>query len=328
MEKLILQQDRRHGRLSEFIKSSDETMTLGRGLSNDVIIADHFIAAEQLRFDYEQGLWKLNLLDETNPVLLNNKPIGKDGVVVKSNDQLIVGRTHLILLLSNHPVERTRKLMLSNWMYHKVLHFALPIAMLLVSALLAVFTEYQEISGKIRWGQMVASGLGYALFVSFWAGCWALVGRLLRHKPNFFAQLFYTSLTMAGINFGALFYGYTEYTTTSNVLGYIIEWGFLLLMLGILLKYNLTYATELKRRNLIAFSVIGISMLLSISMTYLGQRDFSSQPDYSATVKPPLAKWSSDNTVNDYMQNLSLQLEKLEKELVEIDTVDSMKEKN
>ena len=322
MEKLIIQQDRRHGRISEFVKSSGETLTLGRGFNNDVILSDHFIAAEQIRFDYNEGQWKLTLLDDTNPVLLNDQPINKDVASIKSGDRLIVGRTHLVLLLSNHPLEHTRRLMLSNWMYHNGLRVALPLVMLLISALLAVFTEYQEITGKIRWGQLIAGGLAYVVFIALWAGCWALVGRLLRHQTHFCAQLFYTSLTMAGLNIGLLFYGYIEYATTNNILGYVIEWGFLLFILSVLLKFNLTYATELKKRGWISFSVIAVSMIFSFSMTYLGQRDFSTRPDYSETVKPPLAKWSSDKSIEVYMMNVSVQFEELEKLLNSDDMTD------
>lgn len=313
MEKLIIQQNRRHGRLSEFVKSTGETLTLGRGLDNDVILSDHFIAAEQIRFDNEQGQWKINILDDTNPVLLNDKPISSDGATIKSGDELVVGRTHLVLLLSSHSLERTRKLMLSNWMFHKGLRITLPIVMLLISALLAVFTDYQETTSEIKWAQMAGGGLAYIFFLSFWAGCWALVGRLLRHKPNFFAQLFYTSLVMAMLNTGMLFSGYAEYVTSSNIFGYVIEGGFWLLLLGLLLKYNLTYATEIKKRGWISFSVVAVLMLFTYSMAYLQKQDFNSYPDYSKTLKPPFAKWSSDKSVEVYLQDIGLQFDALKK---------------
>lgn len=311
MEKLIIQQNRRHGRLSEFVKSTGETLTLGRSFNNDVILSDHFIAAEQVRFNYEQGQWTLKVLDDTNPVLLNDKPVDGDVVTIKSGDQLTLGRTHLILLLSNHTVEHTRKLMLSNWRFHKGLRFALPLVMLLLSALLDVFTDYQEITGKIRWGELLGGGLTYILLIVLWSGCWALVGRLLRHRPNFFAQLFYTSLTMAVLNIGVLFSGYAEYATTNEMFGNVIEWGFLLFIFTLLLKYNLTYASELKKRGWISFSVIAASMLFVFSMWYLKQHDFNSRPDYSKTLKPPLAKWSTDKSLELYLQRIDIQFNKV-----------------
>jgi len=311
MEKLIIQQNRRHGRLSKFVKSTGETLTIGRSFNNDVVLSDHFIAAEQVRFNYEQGQWNLKVLDDINPVLLNDKPVDGGVATIKSGDQLTLGRTRLILLLSNHTVEHTRKLMLSNWRFHKGLRFALPLVMLLLSALLDMFTDYQEITGKIRWGELLGGGLTYILFIVLWSGCWALVGRLLRHSPNFFAQLFYTSLTMAVFNIGVLFSGYAEYATTNDIFGNVIEWGFLLFILTLLLKYNLTYASELKKRGWISFSVIAISMLFVFSMWYLKQDDFNSRPDYSKTLKPPLAKWSTDKSIELYLQRIDIQFNKV-----------------
>lgn len=311
MEKLIIQQNKRQGRLSEFIKSSGDSLTLGRGFENDITLSDHFIAEEQICFNYIDGHWVLKLLDMTNPVLINDKRISRDGVTVENGDQLLIGRTHLVLLLSNHPIEHTRKLMLSNWMYHKILRYVLPLLMLLISACIAVFSEYQELTGKIHWGQLTAGGLSYALFIILWAGSWALVGRLLRHKPHFFVQLFYTSLTMTGFTVGALFSGYVEYITTASLFAAVIEWGFLLFILGMLLKYNLTYATELKKRGWISFSVIAAFMLFSVATTYLEKRDFSSRADYSKTLKPPLVKWLSDTSIDDYMNDVEAQFDEL-----------------
>lgn len=312
MEKLIIQQNRRHGRLSEFIKSEGDTLTLGRGLNNDVILSDHFVAEEQIRFVHEDGQWKLKLLDDTNPVLINNKPVENE-VVITSGDNLNVGRTHLKLLLSNHSIERTRKLMLSNWMYHKVFQYVFPVIMLLASILLVIFSDYQETTSKVRWGQLVGDGLGYMLFIVFLAGCWALVGRLLRHKPNFFIQLFYISLMLSVLSIAMLFTGYVEYATTYETLGYIFEWGILLFILGVLLKYNFTYATELKKRSLVSFTVIAVSMLFIVAIDYLEKRDFTARAEYSKTVKPPLAKWSSDMSVDNYLQIVESRFSELEK---------------
>ena len=317
MEELIIQQSKRHARLNEFIKSVGNTVTLGRGFHNDVILSDHFIAAEQLRFDYEDGQWVLKLLDQTNPVLVNNKSITDASVVINSGDELTVGRTHLTLILSNHPVERTRKLLISNWMYHRNLHYIIPIIMLLLSTILAVFTEYQEATSKIRWGLFVASGLGYVVMLLFWVSIWSMVGRILRHKPNFMAQLFYTAFFLAVLNMGMLFYGYTTYATSSEILGLILESGFLLLILGMMLKYNLLFSTELKHCNRVAFSAVALTMLFTFSIMNLGQKEFNSHPDYSNSVKPPAAKWSKDIILHDYMKTVDSQFDELESSLKE-----------
>jgi hypothetical protein len=287
-------------------------MTLGRGFNNDIILSDHYIAPEQLRFFIENGSWKLRVLDFTNTVLINDNPVSND-TVIEHGDKLTVGRTHLVLLLSDHSIERTRKLVVSNWMNDKRHRRALPFVMLLIASLAAVFTEYQAIAGKIRWGQLVASGLSNAVVVTLWASSWALVGRLLRHKPNFREQLFYTALMGSVFSLGVLFEGYAEYTSTSEIFGLIIEWGFLFAILGTLLRYNLSFSTILKKRGWISYSVVGLLLAVTFSLQHLQQPDFSAQPEYSATLKPPLAKVSSDTSIDSYLQDIENQLERTNK---------------
>lgn len=311
MEQLIIQNSKRLGRLSDFVKSSSDTLTLGRGYKNDVILSDQFVAVEQICFCYQEGRWIIKVLDETNPVLLNNKPINGDGTIFNSGDELTVGRTHLTLLLDTHQVERTRKLMLANWMYHRWLRLALPFAMLLLSGLVVIFTEFQELSDEVRWGILAAGGLGEVVLVIFWASCWALIGRLLRHKPNFLMQLFYTAVIVTTINIASMFEGYIAYSTTSSNFELIIKWGFMFVMMSLLLKYNLSFATELRRSNLISFTFVATVMIFVFSLLYLSKNDFSSRPDYVNTVKPPLAKWSSDQSINTYMDSLETQFSDL-----------------
>jgi hypothetical protein len=312
MEKLIIQQSRRYGRISEFVKSSGTSLTLGRGFNNDVILSDHFIAPEQLRFDYMDGKWNLKVLDDTNPVLINNKPINGDETSITSGDELIVGRTHLVLLLSNHPVERTRSLILSNWMANHRLRMVLPIIAVVVSIMVAMLTDYQETSDEVRWGEMFAGGLFFGFLLIIWAASWALAGRLLRHKPNFFPQLFYTALIMAVLTVGTLFSGYAEYATSSSGFGSVIETTFLVLIFTVLLKYNLKFATELKRRGLTSFSLVAVLALFVIMISYLEEKEFSALPEYSKVIKPPLAKWATDKPVDSYLNDLDTKFSELQ----------------
>lgn len=315
MEELIIKHQRRLGRLSEFFKSSGTSLTLGRGYNNDLILSDHFIAPQQLRFDYQDGQWILKVLDNTNPVLLNDKPVAEDGVVIHSGDELVVGRTQLVLLMNDHPVERTRKLMRSNWLSNPWLRFTLPVLALVFSVLMGVFSEYLYSPVKIQWGIIFAAGLLYALLMTLWAGGWALAGRVLHHKPNFFLQLFYTALILAGMTAGAFFKGYTEFTFSSRTFGSIVEIGFLVFIFSLLLKVNLTYAAEIKRRTLISASVVSILTAVIVSMNLLGAREFSTRPDYSKSVKAPFAKWSSDISVNQYLKGVEGQFKRVQQEL-------------
>ncbi|MCW9024170.1 MAG: FHA domain-containing protein [Gammaproteobacteria bacterium] len=312
MEELILQYDARHGHFTDFVKSQSDCMTLGRSFKNDVVLSDHFVAPEQLRFFYENDAWKFSVLDNINPVLLNGKPVAEAGQVIRSGDKLTVGRTRLTLILGSQELERTRKLMLSNWMYRTWPRRLFPPVMLLIATLIFVFNQYQTLSSEVRWGQLASSGLGFILMAVIWAGLWALIGRLFRHQANFLAQLFYSALMMACLGIGMLFSEYPEYIAGNAIVGTIIEWGVSLLILSLLLRYNLLYASDLKRRGWIAFSVVAVLLVSMSAMSILEQRDFSTTADYSAVVKPPLAKWSADISVEAYLHKLALEFENIE----------------
>lgn len=315
MEELIIKHHKRFGRLSEFFKSSGKSLTLGRGYNNDVILSDHFISPDQIRFDCEDGQWKLKVLDNTNPVVINNHPVAEGEVVIKSGDELMVGRTQLVLFTSDHPVERTRIMIRSNWSSHRWLRVILPILAVIFAVLIGLFSEYLNASEKIQWGVLFAGSLAYVLMIILWAGGWALAGRLLHHKPNFFLQLFYTALILTGMTLGTFFQGYTEFAFSSRTFGSIIEIGFLVLIFSLLLKVNLVYATELKRRGLIAASIVAVLAIAIVSMNLLGTREFSSYPDYSQSVKAPFVKWSSDKSLNKYFNGVDDQFKRLQKEL-------------
>jgi pSer/pThr/pTyr-binding forkhead associated (FHA) protein len=315
MEELIIKHHKRLGRLSEFVKSSGKSLTLGRGYKNDVILSDHFIAAEQLRFDYEDGKWKLKVLDKTNPVMINNSPVTGDDAVINSGDELMVGRTQLVLLTSDHPVERTRKLIRSSWSSHRWLRIILPILAVLFSVLMGVLSEYLYSSGEIQWGIIFAAGLLYALLMVLWAGGWALAGRVLHHKPNFFLQLLYSALILAGMTVGAFFTGYTEFAFSNRTFGHVVEIGFLVFIFSLLLKVNLKYATVLKRRTLISTLIVALLTTVIISISLLGTSEFSTRPDYSKSVKAPFAKWSSDISMDKYFNSVETQFKRVQEEL-------------
>jgi len=50
VETLIVQLDALHGRLNEFIKVEKENFSLGRALSNDLVLSDPYLSPQQLRF--------------------------------------------------------------------------------------------------------------------------------------------------------------------------------------------------------------------------------------------------------------------------------------
>lgn len=312
---LVVQINMRHGRLAEFVKTTGAIVSVGRGLANDIVLPDLYVAPDQIRFYRIDSHWKIDVLDQTNPVLINGKPVTGDEELVNSGDKITIGRTHLTVYTEDHPVEATRKLVLSNWMNQGTSRLILPILTLVVVSLLLVFDEYQGLGTKLKWGKLVSDALIAIFVILCWTGLWAMIGRLLRHQPQFLTQLLFSGLIAAVLIIGLPINEYLEYASNSMVLGNLFEWGFLLFVCTALLKFNLAHASNLHNTTAIALLFNACLFLFFFGVYSFNKNDFNSQPQYSQVLKPPFAKLSRNQTIDEYLQDYKKRFRELDEEL-------------
>lgn len=315
MASLVIKINMRHGRLAEFVRTTGEKVSVGRGLANDIVLPDLYVAPDQIRLYRVESQWKIDVLDHTNPVLINGKPVTGDEEVVNSGDKITIGRTRLTVYTEDHPVEATHKLVLSNWMNRGMFRLILPVLTLAVVSLLSVFTEYQGLATTLKWGKLASNALIAIFVILCWAGLWALIGRLLRHQPQFLMQLLFSGLIASVLIIGSPISDYLEYAGNSVVLGNLFTWGFLLFICTALLKFNLAHASNLHNTTVIAL-VFSVCLLLFFFGVYsFNKDDFANYPQYSHVLKPPFAKLTRNQTINEYLQDYKMQFRDLDEEL-------------
>ncbi len=301
MASLVIQIDGRHGQPATLAKSSEDSIRVGRSFTNDIVVTDPYVDPEQLGFYWVDNRWTVKILGTTNPVFINGKLVDREQTDLRSGDKLVIGRTHLTAFLEDHLVEDTRKLLRSTGPHHGTLHPLVSIAMVILVCAVATISGYQELSEIIRWKQIALGISVLVLLLVFWAGAWSLAGRLLRHEPQFFHQLFFTALMYAVLIAVFPFSSYVEYASNSRVLGEVVEWGVFLFVLTALLSLNLSLASNLKNITGIAFFVSASILLFSYSTIYFNKADFSNEPGYSKVLKPPFVKIISDQSVDSFL---------------------------
>lgn len=85
--------------------------TIGRGYSNDLILDDPYVSPNHLQVAAQENKILILDLNTKNGTRINkNRLIRNEKAEINSGDEIIVGRTHLKLFLSNHPVEPASKL--------------------------------------------------------------------------------------------------------------------------------------------------------------------------------------------------------------------------
>ncbi|MGB5325437.1 MAG: FHA domain-containing protein, partial [Pseudomonadales bacterium] len=151
METLVIAVGEQRSTVAEIIRGRQAPFTLGRALHNDVVLTDPYVGAEQLRFYQRDGHWFATVLDDVNPVMVNDEPVESGDIALASGDRLTIGRTHLEVYSEDYRVEPARKLLLSSWLYHgrRALFIAL-LATVFVAALDALI-DYFEYSEQRSW---------------------------------------------------------------------------------------------------------------------------------------------------------------------------------
>ncbi|WP_163830673.1 FHA domain-containing protein [Spartinivicinus ruber] len=313
MAELIIQTGIRHGRVAEVVKSSNASLSIGRGFDNDLVLVDPYIAQNQLCFKQRDGDWFVDIVDETNSILINGQVI-VDNTQVQSGDRLRVGRTSLMIYFDNHQVEPTRKLLLSGWLHHDNLGLTLPMLILLGVCLLDAGIDFLQVSASYEWKEYTFYSLISALIIVVWAAIWSIAGRLLRHEHHFSSQLLITSVAAGVYTLLEPIDRYAEYATNSMLVSEIFGIFFILVVLVGLLKFNLMFATNIIRSTTTALVVSVGAIIFLYTINYLEQADYSSRPEYSSVLKAPFAHISGDSTIDEYFQTLEGEFEQLELE--------------
>lgn len=330
MESLIIQLGVKPGRFAELLRSKNNEITVGRSYENDAVLQDPYIAPKLLRIyradktaadDDENGsdreVWLADILDHTNPVLLNGEPVISDTVVVADSDRLTVGRTVLTIIDPQRPVETTRKLILSAWLYSTSIGFLIPCVALVIACFLDGFFDYIQFSADLKWKQYAYSSLLSALAIILWASIWAIAGHIFRSQYHFRQQLLITALVYILVVLLTPLPAYFEFSFASMGVGLWTNYAVTLLGVGLLLKFNLFLATNIKRTSMIAMiASVGI-LSFSYGSTQFLKEDFSTSPSYSGVLKAPFTPRFSKLSGDQYWLAVEERFDDLDKELSE-----------
>lgn len=302
MDSMIIQVGPKSGQLANTVKCTDLIFNIGRSFKNDLVISDPFLAPNQLRLRKKRNDWYIDVLDNTNPVFVNGKILRQSQVKIQSGDWVTVGRTVLRFFAEDHSVKDTRKLTFSNFYHLNIWQLIIPIALitLLVSGI-TVFTEWLQTYTEVDWEQMLSTILYVQLFIVIWAFIWAIVGKFLRHQNQFILQFTVTSLVFFFASIVELIFSPLAYMANSQSLETIINWGLGFLFLTVLLYFNYSIATNLRKPFRLAFIISGLILAFFYGVYYLEYDSYDNRADYMSNLQPPIFKLQGNVSMGDYL---------------------------
>jgi len=304
MDALVLRVAPRHGRGAEFRKFAGDVVSVGRGLGNDVIVADPWYGASQFRLRRVEDRILLDVLDATNPVLLNGRRCSGAGIALAPGSVLTLGQTVVQVMLESTPVApaRTDSLL---WRGRPGRWRPVLAALLLgLTAAVALYFDYLDTFEVPDSGELLSGVLFLVLVITGWAGLWAVAGRVLRNQPQFSSQLFVSALVTLLTMVLTLGAGYVAYAIGFDAAVHALDW-----LLGAMLSFTLVYAnlrlaTNLRRPATAAALLVGLLVFLAYGFEWLEEEEFSPHPVTETLLRAPFAKLRSGLPPDAYAERL------------------------
>ena len=276
---------------------------IGRGYGNDVILADPHVSPDHLIVRNEEGGWIAEDISGENGMFVHKLSKVLERARLDSGDEIMIGRTRLRFLSPDHAVAPTKLLVQVHAFFRGIEKPVNAWSILLVCTMIFTAHVYMTSIEDVSILKLASGSLGF-LFTAFaWAGAWAFIGRMIKHKTQFAAQL---SLVLLFLVAGLMSVNLSEYAGYSfnSVIVEIIVIAILLIGLGTaFLVGNMTLATNVSLRKRIAVcSSVFFGIIAILTLLYYSFKDeFNPNPMYFSTLKPPFAKILPDKSIDQFL---------------------------
>lgn len=294
MAKIIIETVSDHKHFSDFKNFDGESVRVGRGLDNDLILNDPFVSEKHLVVRLEEGKLKFSDLQSRNGTYVHRLKRLEQEMAIDSGEELIIGRTRIRVYLESHQVQPAKLLYENNrffrWLHLKKFAWGLMAVLMAMSYIAAHLTTIENQTIQM----LLSASIMSATIILVWAGFWALLGRLLSHRVYFTVHISICCLWILMHDVleraNDYWWFYFNNQLMHLVFNYLIYAGLFILTLMV----SLNYATNMSKKSRFVFStlftliiVISITgMRLSISDDYADY--YLTDLPYDARVKPPI----------------------------------------
>ena len=289
----------------------DQTeVTIGRGYDNDLVLSDPYVCAHHARISLKQAegdssaTWQIEDRDSINGVIIGRHQHLQGCDALNSGDKFTVGRTHLRILSSDHPVAPALTMTPTELLFMTLSRPSWLIVLVLITLGLTALSQYLSSYARIKPADFSLTLLSVAIMVSLWPGFCALLGRVFRSEPRYLIHLAATLLYAAlSIVIGGIINTIEFNLQQPWLLATITYLSYGLLAVA-LIAVNLRFATHQSARNRqliahgITWAIVGISLLSD----YAGQPEYQASPRYNSVLLPAAFLTHSPTNIEPFLE--------------------------
>jgi len=318
---IIIEEINRGEKLLSRHRFLTDKVTIGRGYSNDIILADPHVCSEHLSLSFVGDHWLVTDQSSINGSFLENGKQNADQHVVRSGDTIRVGKSYIRLVLPEHPVEDT---VLFSPFESIITLMRNPLMLginILLFAVVAGMMFYLNLPKEVNFNQFVVRGVSVTLMFSLWPILIALVSHFNKHEARIVTQLaisfaMFNLMWVSDVLESIVAFNMSSNWSLASLITLLpIALAFILIWLNCYIGFHMSA----RRRNVIAFSITALLFGGSYMLELSKKPEFTARPSYDATIMTPTFRFSSSSSVDKFIHDSGKLFAKVEKSAQEKD---------
>ncbi len=293
MAELIIQEQSGRGKILQNHIVKGLPVLIGRGYENDIILADEYVCPRHLSIGRcKSGLYVENCNSKNGAYHKSRKRWVESTESISSGDILVLGKTHIKVLLPAHEVPEALIIEYRKTKRHGICTYG------------ALFCIIVLFFFSLFWGSQLTTSQtnvtnayfnAYKNFMTFlgfgfvWAGFWVLIGKIMKNQTCFANHLLMFIETMFLIQLVIVINSFTVYNLCRPELFDVFQKVSVLILFGILLGYSLNMSTRISKwgSRMLSCSLIIISISIVAIDEYVDEFAFKAYPDYKVILATP-----------------------------------------
>lgn len=304
MEIIIEELSRGHKLLGRH-KFLQDSVNIGRGYNNDIIVTDPHVCPEHISIKYDGEHWVVYDEQSLNGSYIEGSKQLANNHVVQSGDVICFGASQIRLVFPNHPVEASVPFSaFENFINISRNPISLTISIVLFS-MVAGWIFYLNKPVEVNFSQVLVPAIGMTLMFALWPAMVALISHLTKHDARVLTQLGVCFVFFNLMWISDVFETIVSFNTSSNLpvsllIAVIpIALAFCLFWLNCYIGFHMSKVRRIVTASCITALLFGGSALVQLS----NKPEFNPRPNYNSTLMMPSFFWATSSDVDTFIED-------------------------
>ncbi len=302
MEIIVEEISRDHKLLNRY-KLDQNTINIGRSYQSDIILSDPHVCPEHLQLSFNGEDWLAQDNNSLNGSHLEKSKSQLKKQLISSGDVISLGKSQIRIIFPDHPIAETVSFSTFENFINLMRHPGLLAANIILFTIIAGGVFYLSQPAEVNFTQLLVPAISMTLLFILWPCGVALISHLTKHDARTISQIaisftFFNLLWLSDAVENIIDFNFSSHWPIGGFFALIpIALGFCLFWLNGYIGFHMSAI----RRFIIAASMTGIFFGGSFLIQLSQKPNFSSQPNYNATIMTPQFILVPSSNVNTFL---------------------------